>query len=375
MAKRRDPLRRRHHTVSKFYLAGFADSSGLLTQVHLPGHVKHPISINNASVEMDFYSFRMADGSLDDWLERAFGEIESLASRVLQAGVDRCWPLDEGDRAALSAWIALQYVRSPSTRTMQTQLHAQTIRLIVLMAGRERLRDVIQAHEGAPVSDARLEWEWQDLTRPEGPTVESDVAFHAHSIGETLEWLTEVIYRGQWILIVFDRRSLLTCDHPVSLVAPQDFDGLSGFGLATADAYLVPISRRIALAVRPHRDDPDVRVPGSTVLWKVVTGQVLGNARKYLFHHPEDRIPDGVVVPPPRSVELSPVDASLFEPQVGWDELEWTKDETEARQRMDALFEPSGPTLSADDLVWPIPGRVSPPYSGEYTPGVGDRQE
>jgi hypothetical protein len=356
MARNRDSLRRRHHTVSKFYLAGFADDAGQLTQVHLPGRHAHPNSVNNASVETDFYSFRMPDGSLDDRLERAFGDIESLAAQVLQTRVEERWPLDDAEKAALAAWVALQYVRSPSLRTMQTQLYAQTIRMVVLMAGRDRLREMIEAYEGTPVSEERLGWEWNDLTKPEGPHLEPDVVFHARTISETLQWLMPVVHRCQWMLVVFDRRSLITCDHPVSLVAPRDVDGLRGVGLATADAYVLPLSRRIGLVVMPHERGRDLRTAGTTALWKVFIDHALGNARKYLFHHPDDIIPDGWEVPPPRGVELAPIDSSLFEPRIPWEEIEWTDEEREARRRMTSLMEPSGPTLSADDLMWPIPG-------------------
>ncbi|MDD2817882.1 MAG: DUF4238 domain-containing protein [Candidatus Nanopelagicales bacterium] len=358
MAHRKDPLRRRHHTVSKFYLAGFANESRQLSQVHLPGHHTHLNSVVNATVDTDFYSVRAEDGSLDDTMERAFGELEGPAAGVLQRGVDSLWPLPSEEKATLASWIALQYMRGPALRRTQNQLMAQMHQMIVLMAGRPALRQAIEAHEGRAISDARLEWEWNDLTQGGGPTLEPDAFFHARTIGETLPWLTDLVFQSQWMLVTFQRRNLFTCDHPVSLVAPSDLPSFLGVGLATAEAYLLPLSRKLGLVVMPHEHGADVQVGGTTNLWRVFVDHTLENARGYLFHHPEDSIPPELILPQPRSLELAQLDTSIFERRISVEEIVDTSADRAARKRMRDLTS-TEPTLSGADLVWPIPGRIA----------------
>lgn len=364
MRRRKDPLRRRHHTVSKFYLAGFADDSSRITQVHLPGHHSHMSSVANATVDTDFYSLRTEDGSMDDSLERAFGELESKAASAIQLVGSGIWPLPTTDRAALASWVALQYVRSPAVRNVQTQVHAQMHQMIVLMAGKDGLREAIENHEGRPITESRLEWEWHDLTTGNGPTLEPDPSFHALTIAETLPWLAEVVFRSQWMLVSFERRKLVTCDHPVSLVPPADLHPFIGVGLATASAYLMPLNRKLGLIVRPQDYGTDMEISGTTSLWKSFTETVLQNARKYVFHHPEDSIPSDMMMPEPRNLELSSLDTSLFEAKVQAMDATYAEDEQAARRRMQEFMK-EGPTVSGADLIWPIPGRIPPGRSSQ----------
>ena len=359
MTRRKDPPRRRHHTVSKFYLAGFADESSQITQVHLPGHHTHLNSVANATVDTDFYSLRSEDGTLDDSMERAFGALESDAANAIQlVGAGRR-TLADNERAALASWIALQYLRTPAFRKVQTQVAAQTHQMIVLMAGKDQLRKTIEEHEGRPISDERLEWEWSDLTTGEGPTLEDDPVLHATAIGETLPWLAEVVFRSQWMRVTFQRRKLVTCDHPVALVPPADVPAFMGVGLATASAYLMPLNRRLGLIVRPHDYGSDIEIDGTTSLWALFTEMMLQNARKFVFHHPEDSIPSDLIIPRPRKAELTPLDTSLFEAKVQPGGALSTADEQASRKRIEELMN-TGPAISGADLIWPIPGRISP---------------
>jgi Protein of unknown function (DUF4238) len=67
------PLSRRHHVVSKFYLRHFADDSRILTAVELPGTKRFQLAIGNATVKHDYYLAIGLDGKLSDQAETAFG--------------------------------------------------------------------------------------------------------------------------------------------------------------------------------------------------------------------------------------------------------------------------------------------------------------
>ena len=74
---------RRQHTVSRFYLRGFADGREQVRRIQLPGDNVLTMSISDASVIKDFYSVELPDGTLSDMFERAFSDVEGVASAAL----------------------------------------------------------------------------------------------------------------------------------------------------------------------------------------------------------------------------------------------------------------------------------------------------
>lgn len=82
---------RRQHTVSKFYLKGFADEREQILRVALPGDPRVRLSIRDATVIKDFYSVELPGGERSDMFEKAFSEIEGPASQVLDAILGGKW--------------------------------------------------------------------------------------------------------------------------------------------------------------------------------------------------------------------------------------------------------------------------------------------
>lgn len=72
----------------------------------------------------------------------------------------------------------------------------------------------------------------------------------------------------QWSLNVFQRRTLLTSDHPVMLLPPTEDDPHFGVGIATAAGYGAPLSRHLGLVINASPNLPDMRVPGTTAIAK-----------------------------------------------------------------------------------------------------------
>lgn len=96
-------LKRRNHTVNKLYLRRFADDRGLLTRVTLPGEVRVPISVDDATVVKNFYVVQLDDRSESDEAEDLFSMVEGNAVAAIRALVDqRVWPIPgrcaDGDR-------------------------------------------------------------------------------------------------------------------------------------------------------------------------------------------------------------------------------------------------------------------------------------
>lgn len=165
----KEKLVRKQHVVSKFYLKGFTNSSNQLRRLVLPGDRSHLISVDRATVITDYYTLVSEDGQVSDYFERAFAEIEEPASRILKSVIrERLWPLSQDDKETLAEWIALQYLRSEGARTMVTNIDALVTQIVVGTSGKAALRRHIEAAEGKAVTEERLSFEWEELTKEGG---------------------------------------------------------------------------------------------------------------------------------------------------------------------------------------------------------------
>ncbi len=359
--RRRDKLVRRQHVVSRFYLSGFANPAGLLQRVGLPGDRSHPVSVNDASVVKDFYTVTLPDGSATDLFERLFGEVEQPAATVLRDVRDGAWPLGPAPKATLAGWIALQHLRSQSIRRTQTEIRAQTIRLVVGATGKEALRRHIEAAEGSPVDDSRLSDEWADLTKPGGPTLSPDPDEHMRAVVDLLEPTTMMLASMQWSLSRFDDDPLITSDHPVVLLPRPDHPRWSGIGIANAGGFAVPLHRRLGLVIGASPDLPDMRVTGTEPLADVLNAGVGHNARLCLFHHPDDAsVVAGLSLAGPREAEMGPPNDDRFIREEGL----FSGLDPEQLSALASPFNGDASGFGLDDLPWPIPGRVRRPTGG-----------
>jgi Protein of unknown function (DUF4238) len=265
---------RRHHVVSKFYLRYFADDDGMLTTIELPGRT-FPQSVESASVRIDFYTGRNNAGQETDAAEKAFGEIEGPAATAWRLVADGMWPLADAERGAVAAWIALHLLRTNATRQSMTEMGSDLRRLEIVFGGRERLREALR-EAGQPHDDEAVDREWIDLHR-DPAQVNVDANHHLEHIGHLLPWVTEHLLGRWWLLTAFDRKRLGTSDHPV-VVVPNDRDAEQGMGtgIETADTIILPLTRRLGLALSRRdtlaselADLDDMKQGGSaaTALW------------------------------------------------------------------------------------------------------------
>lgn len=353
---------RRQHVVSKFYLKGFANTSDRVCRVTLPGEQSHSLSISDAGVIKDFYTITLPDGSQSDAFERAFGNVEGSAAEAFRAIVQGIWPLTGERRAALAEWIALQHLRSEDVRASQGAMNAEMIRLIVGVSGKEALRRVIEKAEGRSVSEEELDWEWRDITKPGGPDLEPNVREHLQLLMSLLDGTSRYLHDCHWTLYRFSRRALITSDHPVSLLVDSNYPSWQGIGIVTADLFLVPLSRRLALTIQPrHRLPtnfgavPDFIYPGTTKLARSINQETALGARRYIYHHLDDSPLEGLFLPAPeaRKSEVSGVDGLICEEGLF---CGMTEEQRKSFSRpLEAGGEKKG--LSIADLPWPIPGR------------------
>ncbi|MCE7080700.1 DUF4238 domain-containing protein [Streptomyces sp. ST2-7A] len=356
---------RRQHTVSKFYLKGFASDAERICRVSLPGHPSIVQSIGDATVVKDFYSITLPDGSKSDHFEKLFGEVEGVAAEALRKVLSG--ELIEGEhREAFATWVALQHLRSEDIRSSQGSLSAGFIRIVVGASGKEALRSLIQESESRVVSDEELDWEWRDITKPGGPDLAPNVNQHMVMVGNLLPDTAAYLCDSHWTIYRFNRRSLVTSDHPVSLVVSSDYPKWQGVGILTAGVFLVPLSRRVALAIQPRRHlaskfgdasrAPDFEVSGTTQMEKVINQETVKNSRRYIYHHPDDSPLGGLWVPQREDrARMSFSDGGELIREEG---LFSGMTEEQLRAWSGVTSREDGERgMSINDLPWPIPGR------------------
>lgn len=365
MAKRS----RRQHTVSKFYLKGFANDSDVVRRVAIPSRDVVDLSVNSASVIKDFYTVRLPDGSLSDVFEHAFGQIEGGAAAAHQGLLTGVWPMTGESRLNLSTWIALQHLRTEGTRGDHEIMRASMIRLVVGMSGKEALRAHIERAAERTVPDAELEREWHDLTKPGGPNLEPDVVAHIDSILSLLPGFANYLADCHWTLYRFERRCLITSDHPVSLCVGSEHPKMLGVGIANTELFLVPMSRRIAIAIQPRgrllhagfspdqlTAVPDFVAPASTKLARATNQETAARVRRYLYHHPDDDPLENIWV---RDNEAAP---GMREPDIDhFIRPEGLPVDPAPSERHPPPLADEVDSFGLPDLPWPIPGRRPPP--------------
>src|SRR6266498_735330 len=106
---------------------------------------------------------------------------------------------------------------------------------------------------------------------------------------------------------------------------------------------------------------PEVVLPGTSDMARTFNGKTIHNARRYVYHHPDDHPLAGFDLPEPRDAELDTRGASHFVSEEGlFTHMENDPVQAEAFEKMSAA-DPSrdGDGITIDDLPWPIPRRPS----------------
>ncbi|MBF4632738.1 DUF4238 domain-containing protein [Clavibacter michiganensis subsp. phaseoli] len=308
---------RRHHTVPRFYLRGFAAGETLLT-VQLPGDRRYRQSTGNASVETDFYALAGHSGG-DDVLERALSDVESSAAKVIARIAAGTWPLAEEDRMALGFFIALQSTRTQSHRRTANSIAAQVARIKIGFGGRASFKEQL-VELSDDVTDEVVDRMWAEAVRPEGPPITVSSGDFAQQMLETATELLPAIVGRPWTLVRFNRRSLVTSDHPVSLVPQPDSGPHDGVGYLTAWGIAMPLTRKLGLIMsdpmpfadhfaveRVRAGELDFLKAPDTQMERFLNDQTVRYASQYLYLHPDDErfLPDVLPGPRPTSVEMS----------------------------------------------------------------------
>ena len=190
-------------------------------------------------------------------------------------------------------------------------MQSKLVRLEIGAGGRSNVKRWISKNLGFDANDEQAQRIWDQATQPGGPPITLPVAVHIEHMIETARELAKYIATRPWSLYRFDRRSLLICDAPVSLIRnPKDDASQLGVGFATAWGIAIPINRKLGLLMndptavleRLDMDDPRIgRIRaavvrgsvdsveiGTTAIERLFNEHTAGSAREYIYCHPDD---------------------------------------------------------------------------------------
>ncbi|MGA5574563.1 DUF4238 domain-containing protein [Streptomyces koyangensis] len=312
------PTKRRHHTVPKFYLDRFANGRHQLIRIELPGTKRNTLNVKDATVHTDFYLVEAEDGTWTDKVEDSLSEVEGAAATAIRTLIeDKPWPIPHQVREAIAGWTALQYLRTPAVRQAGSQILDMAVKLAIAAGGREEMRRHLEGIEGRPVTNAELDKMWEAMTAFDEYTLDAHPNAHIQTMSDLLPGTTRLFYSRAWNLVQFERKALITTDTPVVLLSGPGQDPSMPIGLATAGGVLVPLDRRVALIMGEVGVDDEL-THGSAVIAQSLNQRLAHEARRYVFHNPEDSPLQGIVLPEPRTQEVETDDPGSFlreEPQ------------------------------------------------------------
>lgn len=291
-----------HHTVPQFYLRGFANDEDRIITVRLPGDRRYTQVIKNTAAINHFYSI---DGHPlgADVFEKSLSEMEGNAAQVLRSIACGTWPLSEEQRGTLATFLTIQHVRGPDHRRTMQFVAATMARMEVQFTGRENIQRWIRNRYGVEVDDDEAETIWKEATRPEGPPIVISPERHIFQLLQTANKLLPFVLGRPWNLFRFQRRSLITCDSPVALVAaPEDDESWRGVGFLTAWGITVPLTRKLGLVMgdvtplaeagvpveRVRAGEFDAVADGTTAMERFINQSTVRSSSEYLYHHPDD---------------------------------------------------------------------------------------
>jgi hypothetical protein len=279
-------LKRRNHTVNKSYLRRFADNNGRLMRVELPGDERKLMSIGDATVIKNFYVLTLPDRTETDMAEDAFSVVETAATEAIRALVDhQVWPIPPRVREDIAGWMALQYLRGPWVRQLS--------------------QEIADAFTGIGVSVRAANGEQFTLKMSdEGMDRIAGAELQLRMIQRHLPEVSAMLCDHDWILTFYQRKRLATSDTPITLTLAEGHPDFMGVGIANAGEIHVPLDRRVGLSLGKNATG-DARLNGSVKTALYLNDAMAKNARRYIFHHPEDDPLRGLQLPPPRARELA----------------------------------------------------------------------
>jgi hypothetical protein len=210
-------VKKAHHFVPRFYLAGFAGPAGparLWQYDKVRGEVTES-SPRRAGRRRHYHSIPKKDGTVDVSVENALAVAENQSAPLLRRLIGG-EALDNRERSVLSYFIALMLVRVPAFRDGVAKFKAAIVKDMTRLMARRGAFDSIPVPKEAQESIGKA----REALR-QG---EFDVEVHPHGSLDALlaaEKIAGLLHRMTWVLLgSHGRIRYVTSDNPVTYVDP-----------------------------------------------------------------------------------------------------------------------------------------------------------
>lgn len=247
---------RKHHYVSKFYLAGFTKSGtedGELYVLDQRQRKRWKSTPAKTAHKRNFHAIATRPDADPMVVERALGDIETKCSRVISCIIEqRKLPTGE-DLDILINFVALMAVRVPAIRnTISDFIDDVVKKLTRTMLGSEQgWQEFKRAYEASSQEADFTREEMKAFVDSDDYTVNFERSWHVGMMLELGSKLVPALVQRKWsISIAEDEAPDLICsDRPVCLTWYTSESPPLPPGFAHQDtAVIMPISRRIAIA-------------------------------------------------------------------------------------------------------------------------------
>ena len=231
-------------------------------------------------------------------VENTLAGIEREVDPLIAALVDGHFPLSDEERVKISVFTALQITRGWRFREDMNELGNILMReqlpMIPPATIRDWLRDHGEPHNGKAVRAFRERM----LNEDTGLRI---TATQSHAVQQALRSAIEDfgprLVARPLRLLKFPDNLLLTSDNPVGIWSPAPSGIAPTIGRGTAPMIFLPLDRRTALAFATTGRDK-VSNSGPTRA-RQINQSVIEDARRWIFHHPDDQPLKDIDIPPP----------------------------------------------------------------------------
>ena len=280
------------HVTPYGYITGFADAGGL---VHAHGRDGQPrqLPAREVCVRRRFYRRRRPDGTFTYDVEKMLQPIENAGAALLR-GLESSWPVTPKQRAVLSEFLGIQYLRGPAFRAWHT--------------------DFAHAHEGvfAHVLSRRGTPGDRILAEARGREIAGELAANSNQLTRmmSISGLAATAFgHMHWTLVRFPQPWLISCDQPIVLwpgevqsTEPRAFP--FGTGVTSTFELRFPISPRLAVLGTWRDDAKDIVVEGDSAIAGKLNAFTRAHADVHWFRLPgaEPPIANGLQWPLSRTL-------------------------------------------------------------------------
>jgi len=240
-----------HHFVPQFYLDAFCDPATPEGQdpwvwvADLKERTIRRKAPKNVASRSDYYAIPDSTGEKTHAIEEMFSRIESDAAPIVARLLRGEFDLSVKDRAALGHLMAAMATRGPSFRENIERFLAEVARKVLLVSAQFD-PDFLKVQSTKDLSDEEIEKARQMILAGDWEVTAKPVA-SLMPVLESAAIILPILCQMEWAFFVaYESSSFLTCDTPLSWVAPTLPPGPYGSGLAMRNVEVTfPIGPRV----------------------------------------------------------------------------------------------------------------------------------